>query len=74
MVMTDKGRMGTTGTFTNTVPPKSAEQAILVKQDEIIDRLNAILAAIAGSTDGDSLQLALNVPALVALIEKVKLV
>lgn len=59
MAAVKKGRRGSTGTFTDTVPAKSAEQAILIKQDEIIAKLNEILAAVAASSDGDTLQTAL---------------
>jgi hypothetical protein len=70
---TSVGRQGTTGTFQNTIAPKSAEQAMLVKQDEMIAKLNAILAAIAASSDGDTLQTALAAIGTTA-IEAVKLV
>ena len=45
------GRRGATGTFTDTVPEKSAEQAILIKQDAMVDQINAIVAALAAATD-----------------------
>lgn len=70
---TTVGRLGSTGTFQNTIAPKSAEQAILLKQDEIITKLNAILAAIVASSDGNTLQTALAAIDTTALIA-VKLV
>lgn len=69
--MADFGRRGATGTFANTIAPKGAEQAMLIKQDEIIDQVNAALAAIAGAADFAAAQAAIS--ALVA-ISKVKLV
>ena len=45
------GREGSTGNYTNTIAPKSAEQAMLIKQDEMIDRINAIVAALAVAAD-----------------------
>ena len=46
--------------FQNTIKPASGEQGILEKQDEIIDKLNAILAAIESATDGYTLFTALD--------------
>lgn len=68
----DFGRRGSTGNFTDTVPAKSAEQAALIKQDEMIDKLNQILAAIAASTTGNDLQSGLAAIGTTAL-SKVKL-
>lgn len=48
---TTNGRSTQVRTKVNTVVPKSATQAILMKQDEIIDRLNAIRAALAVAAD-----------------------
>lgn len=55
---TTVGRQGSTGTFQNTIAPKSAEQAMLIGQDAMVDAFNALLAAIAGATDIASLQTA----------------
>jgi len=41
---------------TNTIKPKSAEQGMLLKQDALIDALNAIKAATAAATDLITLQ------------------
>jgi len=54
--MAEKGRPNRTQEFTDTVPEKSAEQAVLVKQDEIIDLLKSLSAKLdadAGVTDAD---------------------
>ncbi len=45
------GRQGSTGTFTNTIAPKSAEQAMLMKMDEMIAAINALRAALASAAD-----------------------
>jgi len=71
---TKVGRQGSTGTFTNTIAPKSAEQAMLLKMDEIIAKLALIQAAIEAATDGDSLYTALDTANIKAAIEAVKLV
>lgn len=73
-VSTVIGRMGDTGTYTNTISPKSAEQAMLVKQDEVIAKLNLILAAIAAAVDGNTLEAGLNVPAITTQIKNIKLI
>ena len=39
--------------------PSSASRAVLKKQDEIIAKLNAVLAAIDGAADGNALNTAL---------------
>jgi len=57
--MADKGRLqgADISIKTNTVKPKSATQAILLKQDEIIDALKALAAKLdadSGDTGGDS--------------------
>lgn len=58
--MANKGRRhGASLKKTNTIRPKSAEQGMLLNQDAILDYLNAIAAAIASSSDGDTLQTAL---------------
>ena len=67
----DFGRRGATGTFADTVPAKSAEQAMLIKQDEIIDRINAVVAALAIAADVPAINAA---AAALAAIVKVKLV
>lgn len=67
----EKGRRGATGTFTDTVAAKSAMQAILIKQDETIDRINAVVAALAIAADAAAINAA--AAALPAII-KVKLV
>lgn len=72
--MASKGRKGNSvNRFIDTVKPQSAEQAILIKQDEIIDKLNAILAAIEAGTDGDSLFTALDTAPIKANLSKVVL-
>jgi hypothetical protein len=71
---TIKGRGKASSIKTNTIPNKSATQAILRKQDEIIEKLNLILAAIEASTDGDTLQAALDTAEIKAALEKVKLI
>lgn len=45
------GRDPKNRTKTNTVVPKSATQAILMKQDEIIVRINALKNALATAAD-----------------------
>jgi len=65
------GRRGSTGTFADTVPEKSAEQAMLLKQDEIIDRINAVVAALAIAADVPAINAA---AAALASIVKVVLV
>ena len=65
------GRRGSTGTFADTVPEKSAEQAMLIKQDAIIDQINAIVAALAAATDVAHINAAM---AALAALTKVKLV
>lgn len=58
--MLEKGRrQGRNLRKSNTIKPKSAEQGMLQNQDAILDYLNAIAAAIASSSDGDTLQSAL---------------
>ena len=69
--MADFGRRGATGTFTDTIAAKSAEQAMLIKQDEIIDRVNAVVAALAVAVDITAVNAAM---AALADIVKVKLV
>lgn len=72
--MADKGRrQGASLKKTNTIRPKSAEQGMLLKQDEIIDKLNLILAAIEASTDGDTLQAALDTAQIKAALSKLSL-
>lgn len=68
-----KGRGKAASVKSNTIPNKSATQAILRKQDEIIEKMNLILAAIEASTDGDTLQAALDTAAIKAELEKVEL-
>lgn len=68
---TSVGRQGSTGTHTNTIAPKSAEQAMLLKQDEIVDRINALVAALATAADTAAINAAAT--ALTALV-KTKLV
>lgn len=68
---TTVGRQGKTGTYANTVAPKSAEQAMLVKQDEMIDRINALVAALAIAADITEVNAA---AAALTALEKVKLV
>lgn len=69
--MTLKGRINPSNHFIDTVPQKSAEQAMLIKMDEIIDRLNAISVAIEAATDGSTLFTELDVAAIKASISKV---
>jgi hypothetical protein len=72
MAGSDKvGRQGSTGVFTNTIAPKSAEQAMLMKMDEMIDRLNALRAALETAADTAAINTA---AAALADLEKVKLV
>ena len=52
----DFGRQGQTGTFTNTIKPKSAEQAMLVQMDAMVANWNGLLTAVAAATDVPSLQ------------------
>jgi len=40
--MAAKGRIGSTGRFTDTVARKSALQAVLIKQDIILEALRAV--------------------------------
>ncbi len=50
------GRQGSTGTYQNTIAPKSAEQAMLKKMDEMIDAIKALTAKLdadATVTDTD---------------------
>lgn len=65
------GRDPLNRTKTNTVVPKSATQAILMKQDEIIDRMNAVVAALAVAADIAAVNAA---AAALPALEKVKLV
>lgn len=54
--MPDKGRPNRTQEFTDTVAEKSSLQAVLVKQDEIIDLLKSLMAKLdadGGVTDTD---------------------
>jgi 2-hydroxychromene-2-carboxylate isomerase len=53
--------------------PEATVRAILTKQDEIIEKLNLILVAIEASTDGDTLQTALDTADIKAEIQKIKL-
>lgn len=69
-----KGRGKASSIKTNTVPNKSATQAILRKQDEIIEKLNLILAAIESATDAATLFTALDTAEIKAELEKVKLI
>lgn len=69
-----KGRGKASSVKTNTIPNKSATQAILRKQDEIIEKLNLILAAIESATDAATLFTALDVAEIKAELEKVKLI
>jgi hypothetical protein len=48
---TTKGRGKASSIKTNTIPNKSATQAILRKQDEIIDRINALVNALEVAAD-----------------------
>ena len=49
--MAEKGRRDLTGTrFQDTVPAGSAEQAVLIKQDELIDQLKALMAKLDSDT------------------------
>lgn len=66
-----KGRGKASSVKSNTIPNKSATQAILRKQDEIIDLLKALAAKLdadAGVTDTDYASLLTNA------LEKVKLI
>ena len=45
------GRRNASGVFTDTVPANSAEQAMLLKQDEIIKKINALVADLAVATN-----------------------
>lgn len=54
--MAAKGRNGAVDKFIDTVARRSALQAVLIKQDEIIDDLKALAAKLdadAGVTDTD---------------------
>jgi hypothetical protein len=53
--------------------PQKMVQAMLTKQDEIITKMNLILAAIEAATDGNSLFTALDTAAIKAAIEKIGL-
>lgn len=53
--------------------PEATVKAILTKQDEIIAKLNLILAAVETATDGNSLFTALDVASIKAEISKIKL-
>ena len=53
--------------------PEATVRAILTKQDEIISKLNLILAAVESATDGDSLFAALDVSDIKAEIQKIKM-
>lgn len=51
---TKAGRLGSTGTFQNTVAPKSAEQAMLIQLDSLVTAIQALTAKLdadAGVTD-----------------------
>lgn len=50
--MAEKGRKRSTGKFTDTIAAKSAEQGMLLKQDEILDKLNAEEIAVIDSDAG----------------------
>jgi hypothetical protein len=68
---TQVGRQGSTGTYQNTIAPKSAEQAMLKKMDELIDALATLTAKLdadTGITDTDYAAL------ITDTLEKVKLV
>lgn len=52
--------------------PNMAFKAVLTKQDMIIDKLNAILAAIETATDGNSLFTALDTAAIKAEVNKIR--
>ena len=52
--------------------PSTVSRAMLTKMDEIIDRLNAIAAAIEASTNGDTLQSGLDVADIKAEVSKLK--
>lgn len=68
---TKVGREGSTGTFQNTVSPKSAEQAMLMKMDELVDAVKALTAKL----DADAGVADTNYAALIsAALEKIKLV
>lgn len=71
---TSVGRKNRSGRYVNTIRPESAEQAMLKKQDEIIDKLNSILAAIEAATDAASLFTALDTAQIKAQLEKIKLI
>jgi len=44
------GRSNPSGRFMNTIAQQSTEQAMLIKQDEIIAKVNALAAALATAT------------------------
>lgn len=48
--MAEKGRPSRTVQYTDTVAEKSALQAVLVKQDELIDEINALKDAVKALT------------------------
>ena len=56
---------------THDAPNKTVE-AVLTKQDEIIDKLNAILAAIETATDAASLFTALDTAEIKAVISELQ--
>lgn len=68
---TQAGRQGSTGTFQNTISPKSAEQAMLMKMDEVVDRVNALTAALAAAADVAAVNAA---AAALPALTKIKLV
>lgn len=71
---TQVGRQGSTGSFANTIAPKSAEQAMLIAQDAMIDAINGIAAAVAASSDYATLKagIAAAVPAALAKVALIR--
>lgn len=66
--MADKGRPNRTVEYTDTVPEKSAQQGILVKQDEMIDAMNGeeILSFTSDAGAGGSATEAMTVTGLLS--------
>jgi len=68
--MEEKGRRGAPSEFRDTIARGSTEQAMLIKQDELIDLLKSLMAKLdadAGVTDTDY------AATLTDLLEKVQL-
>jgi len=53
--------------------PESQMAALMVKVDQVIDKLNLIATAVESATDGDSLFTALDVTTIKSAIKKITL-